>query len=93
MSVFAAYDTLRIKLADLGKDHEQEIQRLVEEMRSMNPKRLEEDVFKELSFDLCRPCHRQFIGDPLGRERGRSEAPASLPPFDVDEFLRRIRDS
>lgn len=92
LTVFAAYDTLKIGFADLAEDYEDEIQELVEEMKDMDPRQLEEDVFKELSFDLCRSCQQGFIKDPLGKHRGRGTPGSSLPAFDVDEFLRRMEE-
>ena len=91
MKAFAAYDTLKISAADLSRDYEEEIRNLVEDMKEMDPRQLEEDVSKQLSFDLCRPCHQKFLKNPLGGRGGRAESGPSLPPFDVDEFLRRIR--
>lgn len=90
MNVFAAYDTLEINFADLAKDYGEEIRKLVDEMKQMDPKQLEEDVSKQISFDLCRPCHQKFLKDPLGSRGGRERPDSSLPRFDVDEFLRRL---
>ncbi len=92
MSIFAAYDTLKIGLADLAEDYEEEIKKIVEEMKNMDPKQLEEDVFKELNFDLCRPCQQKFIKNPLGKRNNQGEPSSELPSFDVDEFLRRLKD-
>ena len=89
MKLFAAYDTLEIESSDLKRDYEEEIRSLVEEMKNMDPRQLEEDVSKQLAFDLCRPCHQKFLKDPLGRADGRESL---LKPFDVDEFIRRIRE-
>jgi len=90
MSIFAAYDTLQIELADLQKDYEDEIRKLVEKMKQMNPKELEEDVFKQFSFDLCRQCQQRFIKNPLGRKQDDGEPAQEMPPFDVDDFLRKL---
>jgi hypothetical protein len=88
MDLFAAYDTLKIEQADMERDYEEEIKQLIEKMQGMNPKQLEEDVFKRLSFDLCRACQQKFLKNPLGV---RPDNPHSvLPPFDVDDFLRRL---
>ncbi len=89
MSVFASYDTLEITAADLASDHEEDIRKLVEEMKEMDPKQLEEDVAKQFNFDLCRPCRRKFIRNPLG---DRGDRDSSIPAFDVDEFLRKMRE-
>jgi hypothetical protein len=90
MSLFAAYDTLQIELTDLQKDYEDEIRDLVEKMREMDPKELEEDVVKQYSFDLCRRCQQKFKRNPLGQKGGTAESPEDMPPFDVDDFLRRL---
>lgn len=90
MNIYAAYDTLEIDPSDLEKDYEDEIRRLIDEMKDMDPKQLEEDVFKKFKFDVCRKCHKKFIMDPLGKRQNREEPPSTLPPFDVDEFLKRL---
>jgi hypothetical protein len=90
MSIFAAYDTLQIELSDLEKDCEDEIRKLVESMEDMNPKELEEDVFKQFKFDLCRRCQQRFIKKPLGTRRDEDASPKELPSFDVDDFLRKL---
>ena len=92
MNIFAAYDTLKIEHSDLKKDYEDEIRKLIEKMEQMDPKELEEDVFKKLKFDLCRRCHRAFLKSPLGGEPADTESVSELPPFDVDDFLRQIDD-
>jgi hypothetical protein len=89
MNVFAAYERLEIAAADVSRDYEEDIRKLVEEMEGMDPKRLEEDIAKQLNFDLCRPCQRKFLNDPLGNRGGRRP---SIPTFDVDEFLRKLRE-
>ena len=89
MSVFAAYERLQINAADISRDYEEDIRKLVEEMEGMDPKQLEEDVAKHLNFDLCRPCQLTFLSDPLGTQ---GERQASDPTFDVDEFLRKLRE-
>jgi hypothetical protein len=92
MSVFAAYETLEIAAADLSRDYEEEIQELIEEIKKMDPKKLEEDIAKQLHFDLCRPCHQKFLKDPLGNQGKGGHSRSPLPPFDVDEFLRQMRE-
>ncbi|GAB4353228.1 MAG: hypothetical protein Kow0099_37470 [Candidatus Abyssubacteria bacterium] len=87
MDIFAAYDTLKIEQSDLERDYEAEIKQLIERIQGMNPRQLEEDVFKHLTFDLCRACQRKFLKNPLG---DRPEHHSDLPPFDVDDFLRRL---
>ncbi len=88
MNLFAAYDTMKIESSDLERDYEEEIRKLIEKMEGMNPKELEEDVFKQLVFDLCRGCQQKFLKNPLGLP-GKGD---DLPPFDVDDFLRRLNE-
>jgi len=90
MSIFAAYDTMEIELSDLEKDYEEEIRKLTEKMQHMDPKQLQEDVFKQFNFDLCRTCQQKFIENPLGTDEGDRKPSSDLPPFDVDDFLRRL---
>ena len=92
MNIFAAYDTLEIELTDLEKDYEDEIGKLIEKMEGMDPKQLEEDVFKQFTFDLCRRCQQKLIRNPLGYKRDISEKSGELPPFDVDDFLKKLDD-
>jgi len=89
MNLFAAYDTMKIEPSDLERDYEEEIHKLIEKMEGMNPKELEEDVFKQLVFDLCRNCQQKFLKNPLGPSGKTAE---DFPPFDVDDFLRRLTD-
>ena len=89
MSVLAAYDRLEISSADMSRDYEEDIRKLVEEMEEMDPKKLEEEVAKHFNFDLCRPCRIKLLSDPLGT---RGERQASTQAFDVDEFLKKLRE-
>ncbi len=90
MNIFAAYDTMKIELSDLEKDYEDEIRKLIEKIEHMDPKQLQEDVFKQFSFDLCRGCQQKFLRNPLGGKSEDSEPSSDLPPFDVDDFLRQL---
>lgn len=90
MNIFAAYDTMKLEASDLERDYEEEIQKLIKKMEGMNPKELEEDVFKQLTFDLCRACQQKFLKNPLGASEKANET--EFPPFDVDDFLRRLGD-
>ena len=67
IQVFAADDPpeKRIFLME-GKDFKAEVERLLEEIASTDPRELEEQVYKFFKFDLCRPCQREFIKDPFG---------------------------
>ena len=90
MSIFAAYDKMEIELSDLEKDYEEEIRKLTEKMEHMDPKQLQEDVFKQFNFDLCRACQQKLLANPLGSGPAEQEPSSDLPPFDVDDFLRQL---
>jgi hypothetical protein len=92
MNIFAAYDIMKIDVSDLERDYEEEIHRLIEKIEGMNPKELEEDVFKQFTFDLCRTCQRKLLKNPLGAS-DKTSANTDLPPFDVDDFLRKLGDT
>jgi hypothetical protein len=87
IDVRAAYDKLELTLLDLVRDHREELSNLVEQMKDKDPARLEEQIYKGYSYDLCPPCHAAYIRDPLRfhPERGLPES-----DWDVDAFLRSL---
>ncbi len=66
MQIYAAADQpLEISVDDLLRDHIAEINRLLEEMQTMDEEELMEDVYVEYKFDLCRQCQKALIYHPL----------------------------
>ena len=65
IEVFAAYDPLELTREDLAKDHEAEMRRLLESMSGMDPRDLEDQVYRSFRFDLCPACQRKYIQNPL----------------------------
>jgi ribosomal protein S14 len=65
IQVFAAYDPLDISFDDISRDHTEEIRRIVEQCKDVTQEELMKDVYLEFQFDLCRPCQRAYIRDPL----------------------------
>ena len=65
IEVKAAYNTLEINLADLLKDHTEEIEALINEMEHADPRTLQDDVYKTFHFHLCRACQRSYLKTPL----------------------------
>lgn len=65
IQVFAAYDPLDITFEDLGADHTAEIRRIVEKCMDLTEEELMRDVYVDFHFDLCRPCQKAYIRDPL----------------------------
>ncbi len=66
MKVYAAYDPLELTAEDLAKDHRAEIERLARLIETRDPEELEDEVARVLKLDLCPPCQKRFLKDPLG---------------------------
>ena len=71
IEVQAAYDPMEITEEDLDQDHMEEIGQLLSEMEDMDPRELEDEVYKSFRYDLCSKCHKSYLKDPLGRESTR----------------------
>ena len=90
IDVRAAYDQLRVGLADLVRDHRQELVDLIRRMEERSGKAatdIEETVYKCIELDLCPVCQRAFIPDPL---RFHPEHGALEEAVDIDSFLRSL---
>lgn len=87
IDVRAAYDAIEIGLADLFRDHREELRALVERFQDDDPKMLEETMYKEFQLDLCPACQRSYIKDPL---RFHPAHGATDAPVDIDAFLRSL---
>jgi hypothetical protein len=87
IDVRAAYDELEIGLADLVRDHDQEIRELIDQLSGKDPREVEETVYKLITLDLCPRCQRAFIRDPLHFHPERALPDASI---DIDGFLRSL---
>ena len=71
LDVFPAFDPEEISEDDLDADHLQEIAEVLSEMDAGGCRALEECGNKAFRYDLCPECHRQWVKDPLGRDRLR----------------------
>ncbi len=67
INTYAAYDTLEIKLEDLLKNYDTEIKKLLTSLKKKSKKTLEEEIFKNFKFNLCRNCRTKYIKNPLGK--------------------------
>jgi hypothetical protein len=95
IDVRAAYDTLEISLADLARDHRQELLDLISQLRNKQPKKLEEQIYKCISLDLCPPCQARYIQAPLDFHKATPapqdpEPESADAPVDIDSFLRSL---
>ena len=67
IEVYAAYDPLELSAGDMARDVQGEMAALLESMKTMDPKELEDQVYRQFTFDLCPQCQKAFLSDPLGR--------------------------
>jgi hypothetical protein len=65
IEVFAAYDPLELTGQDLARDHRADMAHLLESMKGMDPRELEDQVYRKFQFDLCPKCQREYLKDPL----------------------------
>ena len=87
IDVRAAYDKLEVGLAELVKDHRQELLDLINALSTKSPESIEETVYKKLKLDLCPSCQRAYIRDPV---RFHPEQVGQQPAVDIDAFLRSL---
>ena len=62
VEVVAAYDPPELMRADLERDFDAEIRRLVRAMEAGDAKEMTEQVAVIRRFDLCPPCRKVFLG-------------------------------
>jgi len=55
----------RFSEEDLKHDHRAEIERLIAQMRDLSERELVDQVYRRLFLNLCGPCYRQWIEDPV----------------------------
>lgn len=87
IDVRAAYDEIQIRLADLVRDHREEILRLLDQLRQQDIHTVEEQVYKQIVLDLCPRCQKAYIADPL---HFQSTVQPAADPVDIDAFLRSL---
>ena len=65
IEVLAAADPLEITLDDLLRDSRREMDALLEQCEQLTEEELMRDVYVKFEFDLCRPCQKAYVTDPL----------------------------
>lgn len=53
--------------SDNDRDHLQEIQDILESLDDAQDGQIDEEVYRNVRFDLCSECRNRFIKNPLGR--------------------------
>lgn len=67
LSIQAAYDPLELTREDLQRDLQADMRTLLEGLASRSAEDLAREVHYEGRFDLCPPCQRSILADPLFR--------------------------
>ena len=71
--VQAAYDPMEIMKEDLERDHEAEMKKILEKLKGMSQEEGMNQVHKTFRFDLCPPCQKKYLEEPIpGRDREKT---------------------
>ena len=68
MIVRAAYDPMEITREDLEKSSTTDWSTLLAELETLTEEEAQDQVYRELAFDLCPTCQQNFLKAPLGVE-------------------------
>jgi len=71
VEIYAAFDPTVADEDEDDRDHLQEIQDILERLGDAEGEQVDDEVYKELRFDLCAECRRKFVKNPLGRETAK----------------------
>ena len=69
IQVQAQVDPPEIDESDDDRDHLSEINQLLEDL-DVDDEEFDLEERRVYRFDLCPQCHRKYVRDPLGAERG-----------------------
>ncbi len=62
---FAAYDPLEITKKELERDLVAEMEALLRRLESLSAEEAQNEVYRSFRYDLCPPCWRRYLADPL----------------------------
>jgi len=71
--VQAAYDPMEISRDELQKQNAVDWEKLIRELETLSAEEAQDQVYRELHFDLCPECQRSFLRQPLGIETPEPE--------------------
>lgn len=69
MEVKAALDAGVADESDADRDHLMEIHEILELAEDLENDLVDEDVYKQLRYDFCPECYREFLKNPMAREK------------------------
>lgn len=62
---FAAYDPLEITREDLERSGREALEAVLAELEGCDAQEAQDSVHRSFRFDLCPPCWRRYLRDPL----------------------------
>jgi hypothetical protein len=61
-----------LSAAEIAATHfDSEMAKLLKQMQNMTAEELADQVHRRFEFKICRKCQPKFLGNPLGKPRGR----------------------
>ena len=76
IDVFADPSLPELSAEDVAKlNFDQELAKLVEEMKHMSEEELADQVHRRFEYKICRPCQIKFLANPLGKPRVKGLGP------------------
>ena len=63
--VQAAYDPMEITRADLESSSEGDWRRLIEKLETLSAEEAQNQIYRELQFDLCPGCQKDYLRQPI----------------------------
>jgi len=76
IDVFADPSLPELSAEDVAKlNFDQELRKLVEEMKHMSEEELQDQVHRRFEYKICRPCQVKFLANPLGKPRVKGVGP------------------
>ena len=73
IDVFADPSLPELSADEVAKSNfDQELKKLVEEMKLMSEEELADQVHRRFEYRICRPCQVKFLINPLGKPRRKS---------------------
>ena len=77
VKVYAAYDALEVTREELERATDPEAwRRLLAACEARSADELQDEVYRELRFDLCVACQRAYLRDPIPRRPAPEEPSA-----------------
>ncbi|HIA28306.1 MAG TPA: hypothetical protein EYN79_09405 [Planctomycetes bacterium] len=68
--VQAAYDPMEITAKQLADQRPIDWQNLIKNFDDLTEEELQDQVYRELRFDLCPGCQKEYLKDPLPESGG-----------------------